>query len=384
MTASLYVHIPFCVRKCEYCDFYSEAAGEADIDRYLEALEREFRLRFPLGLSPETIFIGGGTPTRLSATQLRKLGETFARHVDRRLLNEFTVEINPGTLTAEKADALAAMGVTRASFGVQSFNDDFLKQLGRIYEVGKGGEAVRIARRAGIGRISMDLIFALPGQTLSQLRDDIDQALAQGTEHLSFYALSYEDDTPLTLALQRGEVQPCAEELEREMFRLVGETCARAGLDRYEVSNFARPGAECRHNLVYWTLGNWHGLGSGAHGQVAGEITENAADHKVYSQYLLEKHELPIVRREQLTPPQLAETLLLMGLRLTRGVDLARFAQFAGTSFDAACGDCAQELTRQGLLEVTPSHVRCTSEGLLLLDRVVLELAASIGSEAKT
>lgn len=376
--SALYVHIPFCVRHCEYCDFYSEVAGESDIDAYLNALEREFRLRFADGLAPETIFIGGGTPTRLAAAQLRRLGEILARYLDTARLNEFTVEINPGTLDAEKAQALAAMGVTRASFGVQSFDEGFLKRLGRIHEAGKAAQAVAMAQSAGIARTSTDLMFALPGQTLEQVRADVTRALELGTEHLSVYALTYEDDTPLTRDLIAGRVQPCDEELEREMFRVVGDECARAGLPRYEVSNFARLGAECRHNLVYWTLGDWHGVGAAAHGMIDGEISENAADWRAYNRSLLEENRLPVARREKLAPAQRAETLLLMGLRLVRGVALAQFEAFAGQPFAAACGEAAQMLTRQGLLECTPSHVRCTDDGLLVLDRVILELAREL------
>ena len=381
--SSLYFHIPFCVRHCEYCDFYSEVASERDIDVYLNALEREFRLRFASGLAPETIFVGGGTPTRLSGAQLHRFGEIIARYIDRARLNEFTVEINPGTLDAEKAQALAAMGVSRASFGVQSFNEGFLKSLGRIHEAGKAAEAVNLVRAAGIARTSIDLIFALPGQTLDQLQSDISRALELGTEHLSFYALTYEDDTPLTRDLIAGRVKPCDEELEREMFSVIGEACAKAGLPRYEVSNFARPGAECRHNLVYWTLGDWHGVGAAAHGMLDGEITENAADHRAYARALLEENKWPLARRERLAPVQRAETLLLMGLRLTRGVELARFHAVAGQSFESACGDAARALTRQGFLEVTPSRVRCTQEGLLLLDRVVLELAGGLAEQVR-
>jgi oxygen-independent coproporphyrinogen-3 oxidase len=379
---SLYVHIPFCVRHCEYCDFYSEVASERDIDAYLNALEREFRLRFAGGLAPETIFVGGGTPTRLSAPQLRRFGEIMARYVDASRLNEFTIEINPGTLDAEKATALASMGVTRASFGVQSFNEAYLKSLGRIHEAGKAAEAVSLVRAAGIKRTSIDLIFALPGQTLDQVKSDIARALELGTEHLSFYALTFEDDTPLTRDLLAGRVQPCDEELEREMFTVIGETCAAAGLERYEVSNFAKPNAECRHNFGYWTLGDWHGVGAAAHGMVGGEITENAADYRAYGRALLEENKLPIVRREQLGPMQRAETLLLMGLRLKRGVELAQFERLAGQSFVETCGEAAVALTGQGLIEVSPTYVRCTDEGLLVLDRVVLELASFASSGA--
>ncbi|MCB9893458.1 MAG: radical SAM family heme chaperone HemW [Planctomycetes bacterium] len=377
MRPSLYIHIPFCIRKCEYCDFYSGVATEQDIDAYLDALEREFELRFSDRIAPATVFIGGGTPTRLSAKQLARLGELLHARVDLSDCREFTCEINPGTLTPDKADALVAMGVDRASFGVQSFKTKYLGGLGRAYEAGTATAAVEMARSAGIRRISMDLIFALPGQTLQELREDIDQALSHGTEHLSFYALTYEDDTPLTRQLLNGELQPCPEELEREMFTLVGDTCAAADLQRYEVSNFARPGAECRHNLVYWTLGDWHGLGSGAHGMIGGEITAVAADYKVYTR-MIGEGTLPFSRREKLADISRAETLLLMGLRLTRGVELARFEQWAGASFATLCGEKASALERQGLIEISPTHVRATPDGLMVLDSLILELASSL------
>ena len=371
MTASLYIHIPFCVRKCGYCDFYSGVSSESEIDAYIAAMDTELALRFPHGFAPDTIFMGGGTPTRLSAVQLARLGEILRARLDLSSCREFTSEINPGTLTPAKAEALIRMGVDRASFGVQSFDPRFLAGLDRSFEAGRASEAVEIASTAGIQRVSMDLMFALPGQTLNDLRRDIEQALAHGTEHLSLYALTFEDDTPWTRQLHAGEVQPCDEGLEREMFTLVGETCARAGLPRYEVSNFGR---HCLHNCVYWTLGDWHGVGAGAHGHVGGRITANAADHKAYVAALGEGR-LPVSRNETINR---AETLLLMGLRLTRGVELARFRRFAGAEFHTACGEAADGLIRQGLLEFTDSHVRATDEGLLVLDEVIVQLATAL------
>lgn len=379
---SLYIHIPFCVRKCEYCDFYSGVATEADIDRYIDALEHELRLKFPQGFAPATVFMGGGTPSRLSARQLLRLADVLRKRVDMSACAEFTSEINPGTLTPEKADALVHMGVDRASFGVQSFQTRFLKSLGRAYEAGTATGAVEMARAAGIERVSMDLMFALPGQTLDDLRDDLNKALAHGTEHLSLYALTFEDDTPLTRQLLNGEVQPCPEELEREMFTVVGDTCAAQGLKRYEVSNFARPGAECKHNVVYWTLGDWHGVGAGAHGMIGGGITRNAADYHAYTKALLVENRLPEVQTEQLSPMARAETLLLMGMRLTQGVELARFAAFAGVEFASVCGEPAARLQKQGLIELTPTHVRATEQGLLVLDNVILELASGMEQPA--
>ncbi len=379
MAASLYIHVPFCVRKCEYCDFVSGVAGEAEIDRYLHALDQELALRFPQGLSAATVFVGGGTPTRLAARQLDALGDILRRRVDLSRCTEFTCEINPGTLTPDKADALARAGVNRASFGVQSFDTRFLHALGRAYEAGTATLAVMMARAAGIRRVSMDLMFALPGQTLQEMRTDVERALEHGTEHLSLYALTYEDDTPLTRQLQSGEVKPCAEELEREMFDLVGETLAARGLPRYEVSNYARPRAECRHNLVYWTLGDWHGVGAAAHGMAGGAVHRNPPDWKVYCS-VIEAGRVPTQFEPAMPRLERTETLLLMGLRLSRGVELARFRQIAGESFHALCAEPAAMLVERGLLELNQTHVRCTEEGLFVLDRVILELASGMRS----
>ncbi|MEE9311764.1 MAG: radical SAM family heme chaperone HemW [Planctomycetota bacterium] len=377
---SLYIHIPFCVRKCEYCDFYSGVATDSDIELYLKALKQEMLARLPANFAPRTVFMGGGTPTRLSAAQLKTLGEMLNETLDMSSCLEFTSEINPGTLTADKAAALRAMGVDRASLGVQSFSDKYLKGLGRLYESGTVDDAIGFIRQAGIKRLSMDLIFALPTQTLDELRTDLDKALSYGTEHLSLYALTYEDDTPLTRQLERGEVEPCDEELEREMFTLIGQACSEHGLQRYEVSNFAKPDAECAHNLVYWRGGDWYGVGAGAHGMIDGEVTRNAGDFSAYSADIgnIEANQTSLVSpfTEQLSGMQRAEALLLMGLRLTEGVNLNQFRQLAGRPLTELCAKPAAELTQLGLIEFTDTHVRASSEGLLVLDRVILEFAS--------
>jgi oxygen-independent coproporphyrinogen-3 oxidase len=269
------------------------------------------------------------------------------------------------------------MGVDRASFGVQSFNPKYLTGLGRAYEAGTATTAVEIAREAGIARVSMDLIFAVPGQSLSELREDLDKALSHGTEHLSLYALTYEDDTPLTRQLQSGEVEPCPEELEREMFALVGDTLAARGMPRYEVSNYAKTGTECAHNLVYWTLGDWHGVGAAAHGMIGGAVHRNPPDWKLYCD-AIEGSRAPVQHEPAMSPMERAEALLLMGLRLTRGVELQRFRHLAGESFHALCAAPAAMLIEQGLLEMTDTHARCTEEGMFVLDGVILELAGGM------
>ena len=379
---SLYIHIPFCARKCGYCDFYSEPAARGDVDRYLKALDVELRGRFRKPMRPATVFVGGGTPTILNTGQLKAFGEVLHRRLDLSGSPEFTCEINPSTFSAEKAAALAAFGVNRASFGVQSFDRDLLAALDRANEAGAAQAAIEAARNAGIERRSMDLIFAAPGQTLAQLEADIATALSHEIEHLSLYALTFEDDTPLSRLLAQGEIEPCPEPLEREMFAAAGRICAAAGLPRYEVSNFARPGAECGHNLRYWRCEDWIGVGAGAHSWVGGEVSANAADWRAYCDSLLARGVPPVARQEQLSPMEQAETLLMMGLRLTQGFSLARFRKLCGEEFKDVCGAVAAGLESRGLLTLADENVSATPEGLLVLDTLVLELASALEAAA--
>ncbi|NUQ36150.1 MAG: radical SAM family heme chaperone HemW, partial [Planctomycetaceae bacterium] len=296
----LYIHIPFCVKKCGYCDFYSEVASEDEMRRFLAALECELQQRAEqfAPLTPQTVFFGGGTPTRLSAENLRELGRIIHRYVDTSHVIEWTSEINPGTLDAAKADALVEMGVNRASFGVQSFNPKYLADLDRAHEAGKVDEALAFARTAGIQNINVDLIFALPGQTIDEWYHDLEQALALNTQHISLYNLTFEDDTPLTARMERGKVEPLDDETAAEMYELTVARCREVGFARYEVSNFARPGFESRHNLLYWRCGDWLGIGPAAHSACGRLRWANVRDHREYAKALLDDGRLPLALDE--------------------------------------------------------------------------------------
>jgi len=394
MFDALYVHIPFCARKCGYCDFYSEAAGRGDMDRYLAALEKEIELRVAeYGvIRPSTVFFGGGTPTMLTADMLRRLGEMLWRHIDLGSVIEWTSEINPGTLTPDKAAALVSMGVNRASFGVQSFDPKMLKLLDRENEQGKADASIAMARSAGISNFSIDLIFAVPGQTRAEWEADLTEALQRASGHISLYALTFEDDTPLTNRRDQGAFEPMPPEQEAELYDFTVERCRKQGLQRYEVSNFAKPGRDSLHNGHYWACRSWLGIGSGAHSGLdltrgrwptwntppaVGALTRrmaNAADHKVYADMLLNDGKLAVSMDEWLGPEDTADEVLLMGLRRESGVEDAEFRRRLGLSIADRCGHALDELTSLGYVIWDGKTLRCTDRGMVLLDSVILEL----------
>ena len=374
----LYIHIPFCVKKCGYCDFYSEVGGDAELQLYLDAVEREFEIRAKeFGpLKPETIFFGGGTPTKLSADQLTRLGEIIHRQVDVSSVSEWTSEINPGTLNKDKAQALADMGMNRASIGIQSFNPKWLRELDRTHEEGKAQEALELARDAGINNISVDLMFALPGQTLEEWQDDLEKALALKTQHISLYALTFEDDTPLTMKMQRGEVEPMNADTAAEFYDYTVKRCRQDGFERYEVSNFAKPGLESKHNTLYWECDNWLGIGAAAHSAFGQRRWANGRDYKAYMKALLDEDHLPVAYEEENTIEQYADEILMMGLRLATGVETQAFAEKTGMKITDYCGDSLENLSQLELIQWDGATLRLTDKGFRVLDKVVLELTS--------
>lgn len=385
---ALYLHVPFCVRKCGYCDFYSEAAAPGDMDRYLAAVEREMQRRaaeFP-AIRPATVFFGGGTPTMLTAAHLRQLGDALHRQFDLSGVVEWTSECNPGTLTPEKADALAGMGVNRISFGAQSFNPKYLKLLDRMNEHGRLDTSREKANAAGIVNHNIDLIFAIPGQTMEEWVGDLDEALSRQSQHLALYALTYEDDTPLTHRKDGGEFEPMDPELEAAMYR---ETVARmraAGFARYEVSNFARPGRQSLHNGHYWASNSWIGIGPGAHSGLDARLVKDApegaatirwgmaSDHRAYAKALLDQESDAKSFEETLRAGDAADEYLMMGLRRETGVSDAEMRARVGIGIADRCGPAIDELASAGLVTWDGQRLACTDDGMLLLDSIVLEL----------
>ncbi len=375
----LYIHVPFCFHKCLYCDFYSIVDSHDRQAAFVRRLIDEMHAWARLGPSPlRTIFIGGGTPTLLPVDRWANLLAALAEAFDLAALEEFTVEANPETVTGDLLATLTGGGVNRLSLGAQSFNPAHLRTLERRHAPDRVAKAVVLSRAAGIANVNLDLIYAIPNQTLSEWRDDLDTALAMGPTHLSCYALTYEPHTPLTIKAERGEVRRADENLEAAMFELTLDHLTEAGFEHYEVSNFARrcdlkssisnhPSHRCRHNLLYWRNANWLALGPGASGHLNGLRWKNAAR---LDDYLASAGGAPLADVEQLDERASIGEQLMMRLRLVDGVALGWIHE----SLDRERLETVERLVEQGLLERTATALRLTRRGLIVADAVVGEL----------
>jgi len=332
----LYVHVPFCARKCEYCAFYSEAADGELVNRYVAALVRELEI-VAEDLAPKTIFFGGGTPSLLNLRQWEQILRTMKKM---NLLDaeEFTVECNPATVSADKAKLLHDFGVNRISMGVQSLDEKLLDRLGRIHSREMVFKSFDILRRAGFENLNLDLMFAIPSQTMEIWRDTLREAMAMQSEHLSSYEVIYEDDTPLFHQLQAGEFS-VDENLACEMFEELVSSATRAGFRQYEIANFARgelneekiPARACKHNVNYWRGGNFYGLGPSATSYVRGVRTKNWSNTQLYCEQL-EKGKRAIESSEELPPLKRAGETAAFGLRMNSGWGFEDFLR--ATDFD--------------------------------------------------
>lgn len=383
---SLYIHTPFCVHKCHYCDFYSLVDTRDRQGAFTERLVRELAALAPLagGVPLGTIFVGGGTPTLLAAEHWRTLLEALRRHYDLSQIlagrGEFTVECNPETASPELFDLLRSGGVDRLSLGAQSFDPRHLRTLERRHEPGSVARALAWAAGAGIARRSIDLIYAIPGQSIDDLHADLDRALSLPIDHLSAYTLTYEPNTAMTARLSRGEFEPASEETEAAMFELVGLRAQAAGLERYEISNFARPGSASRHNLAYWRQEDWIAAGPSASGHVGGhryKVTPRLDD------YLAGDDEgfAPIIEHEPPDERRLLTEVIMTGLRLAEGLDergLRHRAESIGGATWPRLEAAAQRAERAGHMQRVEGRWSLTPVGLLLGDAIAADLMAMV------
>ena len=376
--ASLYVHVPFCEAKCSYCDFYSVPQGGVTGSRYVEALQAEARARTPAGFAPRTVFVGGGTPTALEDGEFARMLD-LVREITSpggRLL-EWTVEANPGSLTAAKARALADAGVTRISLGVQSFDDAVLRSVGRVHDARTARDAVRIARGCGVRDVSLDLLFAIPGQGLASFENDLSEAVALGTDHVSAYALLYEHGTAMERRRAAGLVEREEEDIELTMMRRAREVLGAAGLTRYEVSNFARPGRECLHNVNYWSNGEYLGLGASAASYLGGERRTNVASWRDYEAAVLAGRDAASYS-ERLEPGLAMGEEIMLRLRKADGMSLTALTRRWGLGASARYAALISRFASAGLLDVTDAgdRVAFTERGLEVADGVLAEFLA--------
>jgi len=326
--SSVYIHVPFCQSKCRYCDFYSRADSPETMVRTVDAILVELERRaLALAGTLDSVYLGGGTPSALPAPLLKRLIEPLRLRLATD--GELSVEANPASVTASLADLLAQCGVTRVTVGAQSFHSHELHALGRRHEPDDIARAIDHLRDAGVEKVGLDLMYALPGQTLDGWQKSIGRALACGVDHVSAYALSYEEGTPMGQSLDRGELEEMDEELQRVMYQTACETLTAAGFEWYEVSNFARPGHRSRQNMVYWTGQPYLGLGPAACSYIDGERRTHAPDIDAYCD-AIEAGSPPPAESERIEGPmQLAEALML-GLRLREGVSMAELQTRTG------------------------------------------------------
>ncbi len=375
--AALYIHIPFCEKRCLYCDFYTVAGVDERIPDYVLALQREIALRaeenFWQRQQFETIFFGGGTPSLLAPAQLAEILETcFARFNFSSAL-EITLETNPGTIDNAQLARYRTIGVNRLSLGVQSFDEDELQLLDRIHSPEQAKAAVLAARYAGFNNVSIDLIFALPNQTQKRWRENLQQAVELSPNHISAYNLTIETGTPLDFAIRKGKISPLTEEEEREMYDFTMNFLAQHGYRQYEISNFAQPGYEARHNIKYWDGSAYLGLGASAHSFDGRRRFWNVANLRKYLESI-SGGALAEESGEDLTTQQKRFEFAFLGLRQTRGLDLQEFQRKFRMPFERAFNGIVQELEHDGLLERENEFLRLSKEGIFLCDEICARL----------
>lgn len=377
---ALYVHVPFCFHKCHYCDFYSLVDTQDRQDAFADALTAELADLAPLAPAPLTsLFVGGGTPTLLRADLWERLLDAVHTLFGLGNETEFTVECNPETASAELFAVLARGGVNRLSIGAQSFDPRHLKTLERWHDPASVPRTVDLARAAGITRTSADLIFAVPGQTLDEWQRDLRTAIDLGVEHVSAYALTFEPGTAMTARRDRGEVTPADHDLEAEMFVAAADTLRAHGYERYEISNFARPGAACRHNLAYWRQEQWLAAGPSAAAHVQGWRWKNAPNLRAWMDGAHEGSP-PVIDLEPPDPARALAERIMTGLRLTEGLDADSLRVPAhGLGCEAALVEAAARMDGAGWLEhASGERWRLTEAGVLMGDHVAGELMAAI------
>ena len=356
----LYFHIPFCPKLCPYCCFYVEVGSKNKTTAFLDALLREVEIAAEeYALQPHTIYFGGGTPSALTTAQLEYLFDGLRAHLDLRELIEWDLEANPATIREDKARLLRAAGVTRLSLGVQSWDDALLATLGRTHDAAQAERTYELLRSAGFENLNIDLMFAVPGQTLAQWQATLAKTIALGSQHVSCYCLTYEEDTDYFRKLTGGTfVQD--DERDAQLFETTMDTLTAAGFAHYEISNYARPGGESRHNLAYWQGRDYLGFGPSAFSTVGLNRWENIRDTAEYTRRIL-AGESPRGSHETLTPAQRRGEMAAFGMRMARGLPLAEIESWRAE---------LEPFRELGFIEEHDAHLRLTRRGKLMADAV--------------
>jgi oxygen-independent coproporphyrinogen-3 oxidase len=370
----VYVHVPFCASTCDFCAFYQEEPRREDLDRYLNGIAKELALTVPPG-PVDTIFWGGGTPSVLVARDLERLGRTLLDHFGE-APREWTVELAPSSVKADKLKALRDLGVNRLSLGVQSFDPAMLTALGRRHPPAQIYAAIDAIRAAGFENLNIDLIFSIPGQPVKKWLADLAEAVRIAPAHLSTYCLTFEEDTAMWLKLARGQVRPDSQ-ADASLYETTWDFLANAGYHQYEISNYAKPGRECAHNLSTWAMGEWIGLGPSAASQFRGQRYANPSDLQKWLGGI-ESGKMERVDQVALTPTLLAADALIFGLRLNEGVNLkkleVRFSDFNFNKLESLW----KNLIEEDLLEQSGAVICLTRAGRLVADRVGVAILEAV------
>ncbi len=376
-TAGIYVALPFCPSQCHYCSNQATRFTDVRAESYLHRLEEELRTAAPDwgGYEIDTVFIGGGTPTMFPTAMLARVLDMIAAHYDLSAAAEITSEANPETVTPKGAKGMLGLGINRISIGAQTFQPRHLMALGRVHSPNTTVKAVRAAREAGFRSLSLDLIFSLPDQQLSEWEDDLAQIIALKPDHVAAYGLAIEPGTALWVQVQSGKISlPDADGYDR-FYTTAVERLAAAGYARYEVSNFAKPGHECRHNLRYWEIGDYLGVGAGAATHRAGRRYAQVADVTAYGQQT-DSH--PMVEGERLSARDQAYEMAIFGLRTARGIDLDAILARTGTDLASEAGDALERLASSGLITREGAACQPTDRGFLFNDTIGAALARDV------
>ncbi len=374
---SLYVHIPFCVKKCHYCGFYSTTYSSQSADQYLQALESEAKAYQSVfaGRTLDTVYIGGGTPSVLSTEQLLSLTTIIKMNFQISEDVEWTVEANPNSISKQQLAFLHKEQVNRLSLGVQSFDDAILQILGRLHTAQEARDAFRMARRAGFTNIGIDLIYGIPGQSTDQWNATLDGALLLHPEHISVYSLSLDEGARFKKEADAGRIKLPDDEFVVSLYEIASDRLCAASYERYEISNFALAGRSCRHNKNYWSRGEYIGLGPGAWSFISGKRYHNVADVREY--VALGRAGQPLIRNEEtVVASQAADETIMLSLRTSQGLDLSAYENTFGRDATQRLRRNAASLQRFGLVTQTDGQLRLTTRGILLADEALARLCS--------
>lgn len=370
----LYVHIPFCIKKCNYCDFNSVRISKEEKESFIESLIREFELYSEelRGVTFDTLFIGGGTPTILEGQEIRLIMEKIRENFDISKGAEITIESNPKTIDEKKAIILKEIGINRISMGIQAVQQKHLDFLGRVHSFEEAKKNVLMLQDIGFENINVDLMFAFPGQTMEDWKESIGEILKLNLSHISGYSLIIEDGTAIGRLYDEGKVDEFDEELDRKMYYYMRDELEKKGYHQYEISNFAKDGRESKHNTIYWKCFEYAGFGPGSHSFLKGVRYSNVEDLNDYKE-MTSSGQKPVEDSNQLSKEDMMEERIFMGLRMNEGISISKFNQDFGVDFKVLYGDEIEGLVSDGLLEIAGDRVKLTEKGIDISNSVFTE-----------